>query len=57
MKVSVETLFWSNMAIATFSFIIFYQYDWPIEAIGAAGISWVLISSIEMLRAIRRARK
>ena len=57
MKVSVETLFWSNVAIATMSFVIFYLYDWPIEAIGAAGISWVIISSIEMLRAIRRAKK
>ena len=57
MKVSLETLFWSNVAIATFSFIILYLYDWPVEAIGMTGIAWVVISSFESLRAVRRAKK
>lgn len=50
-------LFWLNVSIATLSFVIIYLFDWPVEAIGAVGIAWVLTSSISMLRAIRRTKK
>lgn len=46
-----------NILITAISFLIIYYFDTPIELIGAAGIAWVFISSIETIRKLRRLRK
>jgi len=43
-----------NIIVAVISLVILYFFDSPIELIGAAGISWVLISSMKTIRKERR---
>jgi len=49
-----EKLLLINIIIANISLLILWIFDMPIELIGAAGIAWVLISTVEAIRKLRR---
>lgn len=42
-----------NVIIAVLSLLGFWFLDWPLEVFPCIGISWVLISCLEMLRTSR----
>jgi len=46
-----------NILIAFASLLVLYYFDYPIELIGATGIAWVLISSVETIRKLNRQTK
>ena len=49
-----ERLFILNCIIALVSFAIVLFYDWPLEALGVAGFTWVFISTTSSIKALRR---
>ena len=52
----VEKLLLANTVIAILSLAIIYLFDWPIEIIGIIGISWVVISLLEMMAILRKVK-
>jgi len=54
---ALKKLFLINILIAFASFIILYYCDSPIELLGATGIAWVLISSMETIRKLNKKKK
>jgi hypothetical protein len=53
-SLKTRNLLITNIVVTIISFLIFYYFDTPIELIGATGIAWVLISSIETIRKLRK---
>lgn len=51
---TLEKIVVVNYIIAALSFLIIYIYDWPLEVIGAIGISWVVSYSINVLYLYRK---
>lgn len=47
-------IFRINVCIAILSLLGLYFLDYPLELVPTSGIAWVLISSLESLRQIRR---
>jgi len=55
--VKAEKLLKLNIIVAFISLLILYFFDSPIELIGATGIAWVLISSLETIRKLKETQQ
>lgn len=54
---ALNKLLLMNILITFASFLVLYYFDSPIELLGATGIAWVLISSMETIRKLNRAKR
>jgi hypothetical protein len=46
-----------DAAIAVAGLFILYAWDWPLEVIGAAGVSWTILDCITLLSLTGRPKK
>lgn len=53
-SLKTHNLLITNILITAISFLILYYFDSPIELVGATGLAWVLISSAETIRKLRK---
>lgn len=43
-----------NIPISMISMVILFFFDWPLEVIGAIGVSWVVTSSFSVFLSLRK---
>jgi len=53
-SLKTQNLLKLNIIVAIISLLALYYLDSPLELIGATGIAWVLISTVEAIRKLRR---
>lgn len=50
----VDRILKVNLVVSTVSFIILFLFDYPFELVGAAGLGWATVSSLEAIRRLRK---